>query len=375
MIYFDNSATTFPKPKSVAAAVSRAVAVYGGNPGRGGHSVSMRAAEAVFSARESAAELFGASSENTIFTLNATHALNMAIKGVMNGSGHIIISSLEHNAVARPVYALASRTDVTYSVADIAEDDEVTISNFESLIRRDTKCICCTVGSNVTGKVAPYRELAQLCRERGICFIGDASQAAGVIPLKLSDGFSILCMSGHKGLYGPTGTGLLITDGSFPISTIIEGGTGATSAELEQTGSLPEKLESGTLNSAGIIGLGEGIRFVKRIGIQNIRSKEDRLCRIFIAGLSNTPGCVVYRSGKGEYLPVVSFNLKGLTSQQVASYLDKRGFALRGGLQCAALAHRKLGTTEVGTVRFSPAYFNNDGQVFALIKAIREIKV
>lgn len=372
MINFDNSATTYPKPPGVAPAVSKAVIHFGGNPGRSGHDISMKVSNAVYAVRSRAADFFGAEPENTVFTQNATLALNMAIKGIMQSGGHIIISSLEHNAVSRPVYALSKTGRVTYSVAGVSESDDVTVENFRKLIKSDTRCICCTAASNVTGKILPYKRIAELCAEKGICFICDGAQAAGILPLKLSDGFNFLCMSGHKGLYGPTGTGLLISDGSFPLTPIIEGGTGATSSELEQTDFLPEQLESGTLNTVGIIGLGEGIKFVKTTGIENIRRKEDKLCGIFLETLRRLKNVGIYRCD-GAFAPIVSFNIGDYSSQEVAGMLNRKGFALRGGLQCAAVAHDFLGTTDRGVVRFSPSYFNTERQVMQLCRAVTDI--
>ncbi|MBE6836978.1 MAG: aminotransferase class V-fold PLP-dependent enzyme [Ruminococcus sp.] len=372
MIYFDNSATTFPKPAGVLRGVMDGIREYGGNPGRSGHRISLKTAEKVYSVRSVIGSFFKAEAENVIFTLNATHALNMAIKGIMENGGHIIISSLEHNSVSRPVIALADNKKCDYSIARVFPDDKSTIKEFEKLIRPDTKCICCTVASNVTGQILPYREIGRICREKGICFIGDCAQGAGVLPITLDEGFNFICTAGHKGLYGPTGTGLLISDGKFTLKTIIEGGTGATSGELTQTEFLPERLESGTINVCGIIGLGKGIEFIQKAGIDKIFSHESLLCNRFMKRLSSDKNIKLYRSGE-NFVPIVAFNLKNQHSQQVASALSDIGFALRGGLQCAAVAHSYLGTTEQGVVRFSPSFFNNTNQVDWLCDAILKI--
>ncbi len=372
IINFDNSATSFPKPRSVAAAVNTAVTRYGGNPGRSGHRLSMEAAAEIYRVRESAAKMFGAQTENLAFTPNCTFALNMAIKGIMQYGGHIIISDHEHNAVSRPVYALSVGRGIEYSIAEVTDDTEETVQNFEQLIRADTKCICVTAASNVTGKILPYKELAALCRRRGICFIGDCAQAAGVMDVTLKDGFNFICTSGHKSLYGPTGTGLLITDGEYALSTIIEGGTGATSSQLAQTPYLPEKLESGTINTVGIIGLGEGLRFVREKTQKRIMAHEQQLCRQFTEGIKGVRDVRIYRGG-GEYAPIVAFNLGDRHSESVAAQLSDMGFALRGGLQCAALMHNSLGTLGQGVVRFSPSAFNSRQQVSALISAVQSI--
>lgn len=373
IVNFDNSATTFPKPASVRNAVSQAVAKYGGNPGRSGHRLSMITARKIYEVRSLAADMFGAEVENTAFTSNCTFALNMAIKGIMQFGGHIIISGYEHNAVSRPVYALSQHRGVEYSIAEIKNTAEETAAEFERLINPRTKCICCTIASNVTGRILPYKEIAELCRRRGICFIADGAQACGILDLKMSDGFNFLCTSGHKALYGPSGTGLLISDGKYSLSTIVEGGTGATSAELMQTPYLPEKLESGTLNTVGIIGLGEGLKFVRAKGINNIRAHEERLCRQFterLKGLSD----IRFYDLECPRVPIAAFNIGDRNSQEAAGILSRKGFALRGGLQCAAVAHNTLGTIEQGVVRFSPSAFSTPQQTAALAAAIKNME-
>lgn len=367
-VNFDNSATTFPKPPSVAAAVQTAFTRYGGNPGRGGHKLSVATSEQVFKTRSAAAEMFGAQPQDTVFAANCTAALNMAIKGMMQYGGHIIISDYEHNSVFRPVYALYKRRGATFSVAQISDSDEETVENFRRLIRSDTKCICCMAASNVTGRLMPIRELAELCRSYGICFITDAAQAAGLIDLKVGGGVSFICASGHKALYGPSGTGLLISSGEYELSTIMEGGTGATSEQPEQTPFLPERLESGTVNTAGIIGLRAGLEFVKTKTPQRILAHEISLCEQFEQGISRIKDVKLYRIDRRA--PIVSFNIGEKNSQRVSAALSEKGFALRGGLHCAPLAHRTLGTLEQGTVRFSPAAFNNSRQVDSLIQAV-----
>lgn len=371
MINFDNSATTFPKPYPVRRAVNEALVRYGGNPGRSGHELSIKTAEAVYSARKTAADFFGAQTENVVFTSNCTHALNLAIKGVMNNGGHIIISNLEHNSVARPVYALSKR-GCTFDIADATADDDTVAANFERLIRPETKAIVCTLGSNVTGRITPYKKIGEMCRQHKICFIADGAQACGVLDVKLSDGINILCTAGHKSLYGPSGTGLLISDGRFPITPLMEGGTGSTSLELSQPDFLPDSLESGTVNTMGIIGLGAGIDFVSLKGTDRIFAHETELCSYFIEEICRFDRVRIYR-GKGSYLPIVSFNVEGMTSNELASELSRRGFALRGGLHCSGLAHKAIGTAPEGTVRFSPSVFSSAQQVKLLIGEIGKI--
>ncbi|MGN0614263.1 MAG: aminotransferase class V-fold PLP-dependent enzyme [Porcipelethomonas sp.] len=371
IINFDNAATTFPKPVSVAAALSEAIRKNGGNAGRGGHQLTVQTSEKVFDTRQTAADFFGAQPENTVFTFNCTHSLNLAIQGIMYGGGHIIISGIEHNSSARPVYALAKDKKCSFSIAQVGETDAETVQNFRSLIRHDTKAIACTIAGNVTGQIMPYKQIGQLCSENNICFIADAAQASGILDIKLSDGINILCTSGHKGLYGPTGTGLLISDGKFPITPVLQGGTGTSSFDLKQPDFLPDSLESGTLNTVGIIALKSGIDFVREKTPERIYAHESRLCRRFIDELKNS-GVIIYRKEGFPYVPVISFNIPGVKPEQTAQLLDKHGFCLRAGLHCAPLAHHTLGTTD-GTVRFSPSVFNNEGQVENLVKVIKKI--
>lgn len=372
MINFDNSATTFPKPRSVKAASAAALEKYGGNPGRGGHAISLASANAVFRARENIADFFGASPENVVFTLNCTHALNLAIKGVLKPGDHVIISSFEHNSSARPVHAL-SKSGVKYSIAEVFPESALTVESFRSLIRPDTKAIVCTIGSNVTGQIMPFLELGMLAEKYGLCFIADGAQACGVIPVKLSDGINILCTAGHKALYGPTGTGLLISDGKFPITPIMEGGTGSASIELEQPDFLPDSLESGTVNTAGIIALNAGVDFVRKLTLKKIFTHETALCRQFISGISDLDSVIIYRERNANYLPIVLFNIKGMPSDETASALNDMGFALRGGLHCSGLAHKSLGTLPNGGVRFAPSVMNSSAEVAKLVSAVRKL--
>lgn len=372
IINFDNSATTFPKPLSVRKAVSYAMEHYGGNAGRGGHQLSMATSQAVFRARETIADFFDASPENVIFTLNCTYALNLAIRGVMTEGGHLIISSLEHNSSARPATELAMNKRIALSVATVYDDDNKTIASFRKLIRPDTKAIVCTLASNVTGQILPYKELAELCRQHNICFIADGAQACGILDIRLSHGINILCTSGHKGLYGITGMGLLVTDGKFPIKPIITGGTGSLSQSLKQPDFLPDCLESGTVNVIGIHSLKAGVEFISNTGTERIFNHEKAVCDRFIRELSKIPSVTVYRKPQCRYVPIVSFNVNGFSPEETASYLSQRGFCLRAGFHCAPLAHSSLGT-ENGTVRFSPSYFSRLSDAVALANSIKNM--
>jgi cysteine desulfurase family protein len=370
LVNFDNAATTYPKPKEVRLAVNNAVEMLGGNAGRAGHQLAARTSAAVFSSRETIAEFFGTEAENVVFTLNCTAALNMAVKGIMHDGGHLIISGMEHNSVARPAAALAIEKKIMLSVADVYSNDEMTVDSFRNHIRPDTKAIVCTYASNVTGQLMPIKKIADLCKEKGICFIVDGAQVCGIVDVKLSDGINILCAAGHKGLYGVTGTGLLITDGKYKIHPIIEGGTGSSSTGLKQPDFLPDSLESGTMNVLGAISLKSGIDFINRIGIERIRRHEERMCDIFINGLKNDKRIKIYRRNECEYVPIVSFNISGVPSEKTAQLLSEKGFCLRAGFHCAALAHSTLGTDN-GTVRFAPSVFSREKDVIRLVKTIK----
>lgn len=360
-VNFDNAATTFPKPPEVRLAVEKALVRYGSS-GRGSHPIAARGSALIYSARETIAEFFGAQPENVVFTANCTHALNFAIQGIMQQGGHIIISNLEHNSVARPVYTLAKAGKIRYSIAEISASASDTLAHFASLIRSDTKAIVCTIASNVTGQILPYAQIGKLCQEKNICFIADGAQACGVLPVNLETDFiNILCTAGHKGLYGITGTGLLISDGKFSIPPLLQGGSGSLSALPEMPDFLPDALEAGTLNVIGAASLKAGIQFVQKKGVQNIYRTETAFCEQFCRRLSHLSDVLVYRLPNIHYVPIVSFNLRNYTADQTAELLAKKGFCLRAGLHCAPLAHYALQTIEdfQGTVRFAPSIFSD----------------
>lgn len=377
MIYLDNAATTFPKPQAVYRKWTHAMSAYGANPGRSGHAFSQITAEAVYKSREKCAELFGAEPENTIFTLNCTHALNYAIKGVARKGCHFVTSDMEHNAVIRPAYAAAKAFGGSCTMFEATTDEEQTVYNAERAIRPDTAAMICTAASNVVGQRTPVRELAALCRRKKICFIVDAAQGAGTLPITLKDGINIICAAGHKGLYGPMGTGLMITDGSIRLNTLIEGGTGSASESIVQPDFTPDRFESGTINTAGVIALGEGVDFVRARTPEKILAHELALCRRFCDGAEKIRGIHLYNSitpqNSEQYAPVVSFNLGDIPSTEGAAMLSANGFYMRGGLHCAPLAHKKIGTINGGTIRFSPSVFNTVNDVDMLLKTMEKI--
>lgn len=377
MIYLDNAATTYPKPQSVYNTWQHAMSAFGANPGRAGHRLSVLTSEAVYDSRTKCAELFGADPENTIFTLNCTHALNYAIKGLAQPGCHFVASDMEHNAVIRPIYAAAEENGGSYTLFETSEDWEQTLWNAERAITDKTCALVCTAASNVLGLRAPIKQLAELCRRKNVPFVVDAAQGAGMLPLSMDMGISFLCAAGHKGLYGPMGTGLLISDGKHRLKTLIEGGTGSASESLSMPDFTPDRFESGTVNTAGIIALGAGADFVKKTTPEVILRHEMALCRRFCSGARRLPAVTLYNDvteiNIRLYAPVVSFNLKDMDSTEAAAKLSDRGFYMRGGLHCAPLAHKKLGTLERGTVRFSPSAFTTAKDVDMLLGALSKL--
>lgn len=374
MIYFDNAATSGMKPQGVIKAVESALKNYSANPGRSGHFTAQKTAEKVYETREKVADFFGAkATDNVIFTMNCTHSINIVIKGILHRGDHIIISNLEHNAVLRPL----KKWGVSYDVVKVDfVDDGKTAEEFKSKIKTNTKMVLCTAASNVFGKMLPLKEIGKICKNRGILFAVDAAQGAGVMPINMKEmNIDFLCIAPHKGLYSPTGIGILITDKFIP-NTLIEGGTGTNSLELTQPMILPERLESGTLNIPAIFGVSAGIDFVKKTGLEKIYNHEMMLTESLYKSLKNTDGITLYTPPpkRGEYAPVLSFNYGDLHSEKVGNILSEKGFAVRAGLHCAPLAHKAFGTQDRGAVRVSVSAFNTLQEVQEFQKVLKTIK-
>ena len=378
MIYFDNAATSYPKPPEVVKAVYDGIVRYGGNPGRSGHRMSLNAAKIIYNLREKAAEFFGiADCEGIILTKNCTESLNLAIFSVLKNGGNAIVSNFEHNSVMRPLEYLKNNRNCSYKVAKVSfNDSNFTVKTFEKLIDNDTKMIICTHASNVTGKIAPIKEISELCRRKNLIFCLDASQTAGIIPINMQKmGIDILCCPGHKGLFGPTGTGLLVLNLKMELSPIIFGGTGSVSVSLEQPSFLPDVAESGTLNVPGAAGLSAGITFINRVGIENIYAHEMELASYFYDKIANMPNILTYSDEPSANTSVatVSFNVKGKACTDIADTLDRYNIAVRGGLHCAPLAHEFLGTSKTGTVRASFSYFNTKNEIDYLCNVLNRL--
>ncbi len=374
MIYFDNAATGGVKPQAVITAFSNALKVYSANPGRSSHEASVRAAKAVFDVRQKTADFFGADGpENVIFTLNCTHAVNCVLKGVLRRGDHVIVSNFEHNAVMRPLAKLG----VLYDVAGVSmEDDDKTVDEFKKLIKPNTRMIFCTGASNVTGKILPIARIGALCHKRGLLFGVDAAQIAGMMTINVKEmNIDYLCVAPHKGLYTPMGVGVLIAQKSIE-NTIIEGGTGTNSLDLFQPEYLPEKLESGTLNLPGIIALGEGLEYTKKTGINTIYTHEMKLIGRIYNAMSKMEDINLYTPPPRmqSFVPVLSFNFKGVPSGKTAELLAENHIAVRGGFHCAGMAHKALRTDENGTVRISLSAFNTVSEVEDFLRLIRNKK-
>ncbi len=365
MIYWDNGATTWPKPRQVVHGAEDGMTIYGANPGRGGHRMGLNASEQVYACRETAANFFGLSDPTgVIFTAGCTASLNMVIQGILRHGGSAVISDLEHNAVWRPLYNLPP-VGKRYTVARYTADEDELVENFRRAIREDTRLMVCTHASNVFGVTLPIRRLAELAHKYGLYFCVDAAQTAGILPLDMEkDGIDYLCVAGHKGLYAPMGIGLLLCrERSLP--PLMQGGTGSYSRHGEQPRELPDRLESGTPNLPGICGLRAGLEFVQQTGREQIYAHELALVQRLYDRLQALPQVKLYtKRPQSEYFaPVLSMNVEGMPSEQLAEELDGAGIAVRAGLHCAPLAHRHFGTIPDGTVRFVPSAFSTAREV------------
>ena len=371
-IYWDNAATTFPKPLAVREAMQNALSWYGANPGRGGHAMASRTSEELYRCRKTAADFFGCTSpERVVFTLNCTTAINMVVKGVLQNGGHALISDLEHNAVVRPLHALSP---LSYKIVQThPRNPAQTVENFRRAITRDTRLIVCTHASNVWGYIQPIRELGVLAAQYGIPFLVDAAQSAGILPIDMEkDHIDFLCVAGHKGLYGPMGTGMLITSARFSLPSYTQGGTGSRSMSPSQPEDWPDHMESGTPNTAGICGLRAGMDWVKRMGVSRIHHYEIACVQKVYRCLETERRVQLYTTYPtvDMYAPVLTFNYEGIPSETAAAWLDEAGLAVRAGLHCAPLAHRKAGTESHGAVRLAPSFFTSAEEVEKVCKIL-----
>ena len=371
MIYLDSAATTLQKPCSVARAVSSAMLCMT-TPGRGGHWASKRASEVVFSCREAVAELFEVPGpEQVVFTSNATHGLNIAIRSVVKPGDTVLISGYEHNAVTRPLHHMDGV--VIKTARGPLFEPEAILRAFEREMTPEVTAVVTTHVSNVFGYILPVEEIAALCRARQIPLIVDASQSAGCLPVSMKKwGAAFIAMPGHKGLYGPQGTGLLLCNG--PVEPVLYGGTGSASRQQSMPEFLPDRLEAGTQNVSGIAGLAEGLRFIRKTGVEHIRQHERKMIRELAEGLKHIGRLkVFYSPDEGAQSGVLSFCCAGKDCEEVGELLAERGIAVRSGLHCAPLAHETAGTIASGTIRASVSAFTSGRDIRCMLHEMAKI--
>ena len=372
-IYLDNAATSWPKPEAVYAAVDHFNRNIGGNPGRGTTNFALTPASMVLETRELLAQLFNISDPLRIsFTLNITEALNVALKGSLQSGDHLIISSMEHNAVVRPAFALVE-LGLEITVIPCNPEGLFDTKALVKAIKKNTKMVGLLQASNVTGTIQPIVEVGQVCRERGILFLVDSAQSAGVLPIDVERQLiDILAFTGHKGLLGPQGTGGIYVRPGIDVRPLKEGGTGSQSHDTKQPHCMPDCLESGTLNTPGIIGLGAGVNFLLEQGIDRIRFHEQKLTEILWENIKKINGVKMYGpAAVQDRTAVLSFTIGEMDSAQISFRLEREfGIVTRAGLHCTPLAHRTIGTLQLGTCRLSPGFFNTEGEMEAVIRAI-----
>lgn len=376
MIYVDNAATTWPKPRTVYQAVYNCMEKYGANPGRSGHRMAVQAGQILLYTREMLCELFHINDPfKIIFTYNCTDSLNLAIKGSVKPGDHVITSSMEHNAVVRPLKEL-EKSGLKITFVKCSQDGTLDPDDILKAIKPNTRLIVTSHASNVTGTIMPIEEIGSIAREHGIPYLVDAAQTAGILPMDLSRlPIDMLAFPGHKGLLGPQGTGGLYIHENIRLRQIREGGTGSQSESIYQPDMLPDKYESGTLNTPGIAGLGAGVKHIIKEGQSKLLTRERRLEKLFTGALSQIKNIKIYGPpALKDRTGIVSINIKDKGSSEVADLLDERySIAVRGSLHCSPLAHETIGTLKQGTVRFSFGIFNTIEEVKTCVRALEEI--
>lgn len=371
MIYLDNPATSMKKPQVVYNMMYRNTVNNSVNAGRGSHYASLKGIEGIIATQEQLADIFNVSNpERIAFTNNATYALNMAIGGFLAPTDHVVITSMEHNSVLRPVHKLCS-----YTIVEADKTGMVNPADIENAIQANTKLIISTHASNVCGTIMPIAEIGKICKKRNITFLVDSAQTAGVIPIDVEKmNISMLAFSGHKGLMGPMGTGGLYVSDKVNLSPIIVGGTGTESQNREQPTAMPDMLHSGTMNTPAIMTLGESVKFIKNVGIASIGENEKNLAVYLIDGLKNIKGVTVYGRYKENRNGTVAFNIWDMDSQEVSEILNGvYKIATRGGYHCAYIAHQTLGTELIGCVRVGFGFFSQKSDADALLYAVKLI--
>jgi cysteine desulfurase family protein len=378
MIYFNNAATSFPKPESVYQAADSFFRNLGMNPGRSGSAERVDAARMIFAAREKIAEFFSIDdSAHLVFNSGTTESLNTVIKGVLKKGEHVITTKIEHNSVIRPLERLKNEREIDVDYIDFDQESaEVDYQALENAVRDNTRLIIVSHASNVLGTVNDLERIGKLAAAEDILFLVDGAQSAGLIPIDVDQmKIDFLALPGHKSLFGPPGVGALYVRDPETLLPLKEGGTGTNSLSTTQPEIMPDYLEAGTLNTPGIIGLKAGIEFIESKGIKNIHQKEMGLLKKIIDGLTALPGIKVYgKKEAAKRTAVTAFNLEGSSSNQLAFKLQHDyQLQLRGGLHCAPLLHKFLGTDKQGMLRVSPGYFNTDAEVNEFLNILDSI--
>jgi cysteine desulfurase family protein len=372
----DNAATTFPKPESVYQAVDHFNRHMGGNPGRGSNQATLEAGSILMECRDALAALFNISDSSHIaFTINITEAINIALKGLLRPGDHVISSSMEHNAVARPLYVM-QQNGVEWTAVSCAGDGSLDSDEVRKAIKPNTRMICMLHASNITGTLMPIEEVGRIARENQLLFVVDTAQTAGVIPIDIEKQYiDVLTFTGHKGLLGPQGSGGIYIKPKLDIVPLKQGGTGSLSEYLEHPAFMPDLLECGTHNTPGIAGLLAGINFINSEGMDRIHRQEQQMGQMLMKGLADIPEVRVYGpADMSRRTAVISFNIMGMDCGEVSTQLDYRyGIVTRSGLHCAPLAHKTIGTFETGSCRLSPGYFTTREEMEMVIKAVGEI--
>ncbi len=377
LVYLDNAATTFPKPPALLREMVETYARIGASPGRGNHDLAAQAGQLVDEARVRVARFFGAPDPTRVaFAANASDALNTVIQGLVRPGDHVVATRLDHNSVLRPLHHLAERGAITWDLAPFDERGFVDPDAVAALLRPNTRAVVLCHASNVLGTVQPVAEIAQRCAAMGVPLVVDAAQSAGQVPIDMTAlGIAALAFTGHKALYGPSGIGGLVLMPGLEIETTRFGGTGMDSASLVHSQAYPLRLEVGTLNLLGVIGLSLGLEFVERLGIANLHRQEMALLTRLRDGLAANPAVTLYcAEDLAHHLPVLTINVAGVHPQDVGAILDGDfGIAVRVGVHCAPLVHRDLGTIERGAVRFSLGAFSTAEEIDRAIEAMRAI--
>ncbi len=378
IIYFDNAATSWPKPPEVSAAMQKFMRKIAANPGRSGHRLSVEAARVIYDTREKLAQLFNITDPlQIVMTKNATEGLNIAIFGLLKSGDHVITSSMEHNSVMRPLRVM-ERRGVELTIIPCDREGLIDPAHVNGAVKKNTRAIFMTHASNVTGTVMSIADIGRIARERGLVFCVDAAQTAGSYPIDVEEmNIDLLAFTGHKSLFGPSGTGgLYIREGlDNEIEPFCIGGTGSRSEVEEQPDFMPDRYEAGTPNTVGIAGLQAGVDFVLFKGVDQIKRQEALLVKMFIEGLKSMPGIILYgHDSVDQRTPVVSFNIEGTDPAVIALQLDERfKIMARSGIHCAPSAHKTIGTYPHGTVRFSFSYFNTEEQIIKALDVLNKI--